>query len=245
MEEFLLALVPDLQDAWKGATEDEIVQIEAIAGRPLPRFYRWFLMRMGHDMGPLGYPTADFSAPKVLECYARRQFVPNPRFLMIGHESDEMMPLHFFYDFDHSVREDARVTKSHALGGGFHHVFDTFREKLTWGTFLAFYLTTLPQCCVGSFRRHDGGDLRTALDPLMESLGFIRPIATGPNCAIYRGSRASMVTYSGPEGLPGYQTFRLAGEDSARLRRILGSLGCEPAFHVKVREWLPRLASGV
>ncbi|MCY0994416.1 SMI1/KNR4 family protein [Nannocystis sp. ILAH1] len=245
MEAFLLDLVPGLQDAWVGATEDEVARIEAIAGRPLPRFYRWFLMRMGHDMGPLAYPTADFSAPKVLECYARRLFAPNPRFLMIGYESDEMMPLHFFYDFEHSIREDARVTKSHAVGGGFHHVFDTFREKLTWGTFLAFHLTTLPQSCVGSFKQRDGGDLRATLDPIMESLGFVHPVSTGPNCGIYRSAEASMVTYAGPEGLPGYQTFRLAGDDAARLRRVLGHLGRDSSLRVDVDEWRPQLASGV
>ena len=120
MEAFLLDLVPDLQDAWKGATEDELARIEAIAGRPLPRSYRWFLLRMGHDMGPLAYPTADFSAPEVLDCYDRGLFAPNPRFLMIGHESDEMMPLHFFYDFEHSVREDARVMPRERTGEGIH-----------------------------------------------------------------------------------------------------------------------------
>ncbi|WP_434427396.1 hypothetical protein [Nannocystis pusilla] len=36
MEAFLLDLVPGLQDAWEGATEHEVAQIEAIAGRPLP-----------------------------------------------------------------------------------------------------------------------------------------------------------------------------------------------------------------
>ncbi|WP_434427398.1 hypothetical protein [Nannocystis pusilla] len=163
---------------------------------------------------------------------------------MIGYESDEMMPLHFFYDFQHSVREDARVTKSHALGGGFHHVFDTLREKLTWGSFLAFHLITLPLSCIGSFKRRDGGDLRATLDPIMESLGFVRPVETGPNCAIYRSPQASMATYSGPEGLPGFQTFRLAGQDSARLRRVLGQLGCESSLRVEVDEWRPPLASG-
>ena len=48
-EEFFLRLVPDLANQWKGATEDEIARLETIARRPLPRFYRWFLMRMGNE----------------------------------------------------------------------------------------------------------------------------------------------------------------------------------------------------
>ncbi|MCX4242315.1 hypothetical protein [Paraliomyxa miuraensis] len=70
MEALLLRLVPDLERQWEGATQDEIDRIEAIAGRPLPPFYCWFLIRMGHSMGSIAYPRLDFSAPKVLSCYA-------------------------------------------------------------------------------------------------------------------------------------------------------------------------------
>ena len=36
-------------------------------------------------MGPIAYPTMDFSTSKVLSCYAEELFVPHPRFLMIGY----------------------------------------------------------------------------------------------------------------------------------------------------------------
>ncbi|PRP93717.1 hypothetical protein ENSA7_81450 [Enhygromyxa salina] len=35
LDELLLRIVPNLASQWRGATEQ-------IAGRPLPRFYRWF-----------------------------------------------------------------------------------------------------------------------------------------------------------------------------------------------------------
>jgi hypothetical protein len=39
---FFLRLVPQLSQQWRGATDDQIAEVEKIAGRPLPRFYRWF-----------------------------------------------------------------------------------------------------------------------------------------------------------------------------------------------------------
>ncbi|WP_239014818.1 SMI1/KNR4 family protein [Archangium violaceum] len=70
MEEFLLRVVPNLGQQWRGATPDAIARIEQMAGRPLPPFYRWFLSRMGQSMGRLAYPSLDFSAQRVLERYA-------------------------------------------------------------------------------------------------------------------------------------------------------------------------------
>ena len=117
IEELLLRLMPDLADRWKGATEDEIERLETIAGRELPRFYRWFLLRMGHDPGPLDYPTLDFSVPTILSAYEEPLFPPARRFFMIGYETNDMMPLHLLYDFEREVRDDAMVTKRLSMGG--------------------------------------------------------------------------------------------------------------------------------
>jgi hypothetical protein len=116
LEDFLLRVGPELAQQWKGSGPEEIAQIERIAGRPLPPFYRWFLTRMGQSMGPLAYPTLDFSAQRVLTCYAEELVAPHPRFLLIGYDSDELMPLHFFYDLDLPARTDARVMRRHAEG---------------------------------------------------------------------------------------------------------------------------------
>ena len=181
MEAFFLRIAPTLATEWEGATEDEIEQIEQIAGRPLPRFYRWFLLRMGHRMGPLAYSSLDFSAPKVLESYASGLFVPHPRFLMIGHESDEVMPLHMLYDFDHEARGDARVVARHASGGSVYDQFDTFREMNAWSSLYDLKVRTQPQMCSG-FITDDGGDVLSELRPVMESLGFADPFPEAPRC---------------------------------------------------------------
>ena len=238
MEALLERLVPGLSANWQGASEAEIEQIEVIAGRPLPRFYRWFLMRMGRSMGRLAYQSLDFSARKVLTSYAEELFVPHPRFLMIGHESDEIMPLHVLYDLDFPARDDARVTKRHALGGASHHQFATFREMLAWGKFLHHGVEAMPQRCSGSFV-DDGGDVLAHLDPVMASLGFKKPIPSGSHCALYEGASAAMATSATPGDEPRIHFFDLGGHDVGRLRRTLGVIGTETPLEVKISRWTP------
>ena len=242
VEALYRSLVPDFEAQVSGASEAEIGSLEELAGRPLPRFYRWFLLRMGHYMGPFEYPTIDFTAPAVLASYSERLVLPSPRFLMVGRESDEMMPLHVFYDLDCPARDDARVTKSHALGGGFHHQFETLREMFTWGNFMALHVETLAQRCVGSFYDPEG-DVLARLNPVMHSLGFENPVPTGSHCALFRGEGAGMVTRAAPGRPPEIHTFRFGAANPARLRKILGMIGHETNLQVECGEWFPRLSS--
>ena len=238
MEAFFARLAPEAMDAWQGATEKEIGQIEQLAGRQLPRFYRWFLMRMGRSMGPIAYETLDFSAQKVLACYADGLFRPSSRFLMIGHESAEVMPLHVLYDFDHLARDDARVTKRHAMGGAIHNQFETFREMLAWGKCLTYCINTFPVRCIGLLQ-DSGGDVLSRLDPLMKSLNFASPIPTGPCCSIYLRDDAGMVTSSTPGDPAEFHYFHLGGWDAQRLRRILGFIQTETSIELEVEKWEP------
>lgn len=240
MEELLARLVPDLANEWQGATPDEIDRIEQLAGRPLPRFYRWFLLRMGHSMGPIAYRSLDFSAPTVLSCYAEQVFVPHPRFFMIGYETDEMMPLHMLYDFNHPARDDARVAKRHSMGGDVHNGFDTFREKMAWGKVMMHSIETRAQRCVGSFRDR-GGDVLLHLDPVMKSLGFETPIPTGSHCSVYVRSDASMNSRASLGEAPQFHVFQIGAVDPGRIRRILGEIATETSLEVEIDEWDPRL----
>ncbi|PRP93716.1 SMI1/KNR4 family protein [Enhygromyxa salina] len=245
LDELLLRIVPDLGSQWRGATEHEIDQIEQIAGRPLPRFYRWFLMRMGHDMGPIEYRSMIFSAPTVLQCYAERLFVPHPRFLMIAYETDEMMPLHLLYDFNFPARDDARVIKGHALGGEGHPQFETFREMFAWGEVGARSVESRAQKIVCSLS-DPGGDVLAHLDPVMKSLGFEAPISTGPRCGVYHRADAGLVSFATvtrPSNGPGacYHIFHLGANDHARIRQILGEIVAETPLELEIEEWDPPL----
>lgn len=241
METFLARVAPNLANEWQGATDDQIAAIEQIAGRPLPRFYRWFLLRMGRSMGSIAYRTMDFSAPSVLSSYANQLFRPDPRFLMIGQESDQLMPLHSLYDFDYLVRDDARVARRHARGGPLHTQFDTFREMLAWAVCLTHQIDEQSQQCVGVLGDSIGKNVLAHLDPFMKSLGFDTPIPTGARCAIYQGTQAVMITNCTPDSEPEFHPFRLAGNDVGYLRRLLGEITRDSGLELRVREWDPAL----
>ncbi|TQF13286.1 SMI1/KNR4 family protein [Myxococcus llanfairpwllgwyngyllgogerychwyrndrobwllllantysiliogogogochensis] len=231
MEGLLLRVVPGLAAQWRGVTSDTIASVERLAGQPLPSFYRWFLSRMG----PLAYPTLDFSAQRVLACYARKQVLPDSRFLLIAFESDEMMPLHLFYDFSAPSREDALVTSREARGGELTDRFETLREMLAWGAVSLFRIDRAPQTLSGSIKG-DAPDFLSRLDPVMDSLGFTASISTGPLCRVYERPDAAMVCRGTPRaGLGNMRTFKLGGSNVGSLRRILGEIATEPSLELAVK----------
>ncbi|MFE8601642.1 SMI1/KNR4 family protein [Archangium violaceum] len=241
MEDFLLRVVPGLAEQWQGSTPEEIAQIEGLAGRPLPPFYRWFLKRMGQSMGPLTFPRLDFSARRVLSSYAEELVVPHSRFLFIGHDSDERMPLHLFYDLDLPTRADARVTRRPAEGGARHDRFETFRELLAYGALLNFRIDRLPQACTALLRGNDP-DVLPRLDPVMDSIGFTRPVPTGPCCGLYERHDATLVCTKVPREKPeAVMVFTLAGNDLSTIRKIMGTIATESPLRIKVSEWKPPL----
>ncbi len=236
VEDFFLRLVPDLAHQWKGATEDQIARLETIAGRSLPRFYRWFLMRMGTSTGPLQFRSLDFSIDRILACYADGLVAPDPECLMIGFETDQIMPLHLFYDFDHPARDDARVISMDLDAGPIYEQFDTFREMLTWGQFITLRINRLPQSCAGLFKRED----LNRLDVVMEGLGFVKPVSMGPNCAIYERSDAAMAVFiAREEPLGRYASFRFGAADVGKIRRILGMITNNLSLEFEIDEWKP------
>lgn len=241
LETLLLRIVPEFAAQWQGVTPGEIEQIEQLAGRPLPPFYRWFLSRMGKSMGRLAYRILDFSAQRVVACYAEKLVAPDPQFLFIGYNSDEVMPLHAFYDLEAPARADALVTVRDALGNERHDRFETLREMLAWGAFLQFRVGTMPQQCEGTITGEHPG-LLSRLDPVMSSLGFTQPVPTGPYCRLYERPDAAMVCSSPPSAAcEGSQVFTLGGGDAGTLRRILGEIATDSSLEIEVDEWKPEL----
>jgi hypothetical protein len=242
LEELLLRLVPELANQWKGASPDEIEQLQAVAGRPLPTFYRWFLTRMGTSVGPLEFRSLDLSAAKVLACYAAGLVKPHPRLFMIGFETDEIMPLHLFYDFDFSTSDDARIITRHAQGGPLHVQFDSLCEMLAWGKFNVFRIKKLPQNCYGSLRG-ESGRIVTVLDHMVRDLGFIKPVSLkGPNCAIYeRDDAAFSVSATPRDPLSDLCFFRFGATDAGTIRRVLGAIADKAPLEIKIKEWTPPL----
>lgn len=241
MEDLLLRLAPDLDKTWRGAAPDEIEQLESLAGRPLPRFYRWFLTRMGTSVGSLQFRSLDFSVGRILSCYAEGLVTPDPSSLLIGFETDEIMPLHLFYDFDHPATEDARVVSMDFKGGLLNEDFDAFREMVAWGQFTNLRISRMVQSCAGLFDR-EGDQTLSRLDVVMKKLGFSKPVPMGPNCAVYDRQDAGMsasTTLGEPQS--NYFSFHFGAPDAGTIRRLLGVISSEMSLQLEIDEWKPLL----
>lgn len=236
-EEFLLRIVPNLASQWEGATPQEIAAIEGLSPRSLPPFYRWFLSRMGRSMGPMTYPTLDFSAGTILRCYAEDDFLaPSDRYLLIGYESDEEMPLHVFYDLDCPARDDALVLKSLAEGGELYPGYETFREQLLWGEALRFLVHTRPHVCRGTLNE-DSGDVFEHLDPVLAQLGFHQPVAMGRFCRIYERQDAVMLCSGRMVEGNKFRSFNMGAPTTALMREILGTVALKTKLVLETSEW--------
>jgi hypothetical protein len=189
VERYLLRVVPNLEADWEGATEEEIASIQALTTHPLPPFYLWFLRRMGHSMGQMAYPMADFSVQAILAAYADTEDYPieadwiKQRYLLIGYNRDEVMPLHRWYDLERRTPEDALVVHGQ-VNGGMTPTFATFGEMLVWGESGTFRVYSRPQACNGSFT-DEAYEPFVVLDPMMEKLGFHQPVIMGDRCRVY------------------------------------------------------------
>ena len=60
----------------------------------MPEFYRWFLERMGTDMGSMSYDRMDFSAETILAIYENGDATPDGRHLLIGYDENELDDSH-------------------------------------------------------------------------------------------------------------------------------------------------------
>jgi hypothetical protein len=240
LEALLLRIVPQLADRWAGASASQVSELEAIAGRPLPDFYHWFLSRLGKSMGPMRYPTVDFSAQGVLSAYASGAIEPDGRFLLIGHERDELMPLHYFYDLDRPARGDALVVRMLTPRDERHEQFETFREMLAWGELWAQRIEPAPQQCRGTLRA-PSGPLYPALAPVLGRHGFAAPIETGAFCGLYERADATLVCSGTPSEQLEAQAFGLGGRDAATVAQILGAITSESGVEVRLSAWDPPL----
>ncbi len=236
MDELFQRLVPDLMD-WHGATTDEIVTIEQIirkiSGNGMLKFYRWFLLRMGHSMGNFSYPDMDYSAPTVISWYSNDFEDDASKLFKIGHTSEPELELHMYYDFNYPARDDARVTMRQAEGGEDYRQFETFREMLATKA-VSTHVARLPLFCIGTMLNDN--DILSQLDPVMESLGFKKPaIPTGSRCGLYEGRGASMVMTGSLDLETNSCGFMLGGSDSNVVRNVLGTITTETEFVLAVQ----------
>lgn len=240
VEQLLLRISPNSASQWVGATAEEIAKIEKIAGKPLPRFYRWFLSTMGRNMGPIAYPSLDLSAGRILASYASGKVGRSPGSLLIGYDDDEMMSLHYFYDLNSPARDDARVFRASLSCEGRMEESETLRERIVSDE-LGRRITRLPQRCDGTFK-DDDCDVFAHLDPVMEALGFRQPILTGNFCHIYERSDAAMTCRATPATEPGkFRVYYFGGNSPKHLKQVLNTIARETPLEVETDMWDPPL----
>jgi hypothetical protein len=231
LEALLLDAIPDLATTWRGASPEQVAAIEQHAGRPLPAFYRWFLSKMGGSMGEAGYDNADFTASRVLAWY-QEQTSPVPRnLLFIGYDSDEILPMHFYYDLDLPARDDARVVRLVSPEGDRSDRFETFREQIAWTALLSYRVEPRAVSRAGLFIGEDD-DFTAQLQPLLMRLGFSQPVQTGVVCGFYDRTDATLIYSGSPSERSAMRTFDIGCDDEGTLRQILGAIGTETKLEI-------------
>lgn len=243
VQAYLARVVPDLERSWSGARQDEIEQLAAIAGRPLPAFYLWFLATMGRSIGRLADRRWDISAARVLARYRDGSVSPHPRYLLIGEEPDQVMPMLLFYDLDRPTRDDAMVVSRPAAGGALQPDYETFREMLTIYATLRFKVTQSPQRCRGSFTTNQDQLVVDTVTAVLHRLGFSTPVIAGAYSAIFERGDASMSCRVSPNEVAKGDLifFEIGGPTSAEVRSVLGELADSTSVTVEIREWIPAL----
>lgn len=243
MERLLARLVPNYASQVEGASLREIEAIEAIAGRPLPGYYRWFLWRMGRSMGPFAYRSLDFSIARILDCYDKGTFKRDPRFLMIGYETDSIYPAHMAYDFDHPARDDARVTVymdgKPRLKDQSH---ETLREMHAYAALLGTHVSSQPQRVSAVLYDEQKQSVAQQLSLVMAKLGFASPIKTGAYCVLYEREDAALIgSTTLARDVPASLGIRLGARHQLEIRSILGAIVSETGVEFDLDEWDPPL----
>jgi len=237
MEALLERLVPDLAIQWKGATEEQIDKIQKIvrqiSGNDLPKFYHWFLLRMGQSMGQLSIPEMDYSAATILDWYGDDFEDDGSKFFMIGKTSEEMLELHMYYDFNYPARDDARLTRRAEDGGEDFRAYDTFREMIA-STVVRRSAMRSTHFCYGTVSS-ETGNILPEIEPVIASLGFTKPdVPTGIRCGLFEGKDAIMSVTTAPGLVSNVCGVVLGCGDLKRLRNILGTITTEADFHLEI-----------
>jgi len=229
MDAFVRRLVPGIEHSWKGASAEDIEDLEDQVDLELPRFYRWFLSTMGADAGPLNHLMEHFFARTILAGYRMGDFDHRSPLLMIARFYDPMMSTHYYYDLSRPVRNDAFVIRGRPRDGVV--MAETLREYL--GSFILELTRVDPasQRCGGVFRY--AGTLKPVLDEILVDLGFQCPLETGLYCGVYERSDMAMTcSVQVKPGTLGLLVFRIGGSNSAAIRSVLGTITTEADIEI-------------
>lgn len=242
-EAFLFNLAPDFQAECRGLIEEEILEIEEIAGQELPLFYRWFLSKMGCRVGRLPEQLSALNGRSVIDAYDRGEVDVDPPLLFIGRLPDPLMPLEIFYDLGHRTRDDALVV-SGVAGDELSNDSETLREWVASIVFTKMRVNHYPQQCRGWLEDSSNMTYREVINAL-DKLGFSSALETGPFCALYQRHDSAIACGMDPDPDSGdLLNFYLGGPDVQTLRSILGGIVTESSLNIEISRWTPAVAGG-
>lgn len=242
LEALLLRLVPNLEKERAPASEDVVEELEdrlELTGHDYPPCYRWFLSKLGGNVGALKPSLGGFTAANVLEAYESGSVDLTGAQFLIGRIPDAVMPLDVFYDLEHGVRDDALVCRAVVEAGPVVNECETFREYIASRALMQFAVSTAPQRCFGAFVA-PSDDAGERLDAAMDELGFTTPVPTGAFCGLYEREGMTMIAKATikPDN-EGIRVFNVGGPSVAAIRRLLGEIATATSFEVDADRWTP------
>jgi hypothetical protein len=239
LEALLLRWVPDMSSRWRSASEQDIEAIERIAGGELPRCYRWLLLRLGHGWSTIGFRTLDFSARTIVQGHARGVFALREGMMCIASDTAKEQPQLRYYDLAHPVKDDAPVYVA-GPEDDFEPEYETLRELIASAVFDNHRLRPMPFRCEGLIVAEDQGDALEVLAPLLEELGFRKPVPCGPLCLLYDDGTLAFSSYRSPAWPTPYVVpFNLGGPSLGMLRKLLGMISTSTSLVTKNLTWKP------
>lgn len=226
LERLLEKYVPDMASNWSRASDHDIATLEAIAGRELPRCYRWMLLRLGRGWADIAYGSLDLSAQAVTQGYARKAFPELEGMMCIALDTDSFQPQLRYYDLAHGTDDDAPVFEAGPEDDELSAEYETLREFIGVAVFSSQRVDTLPIRVEGIFISEEGSSALDEFEHFVEDHGYRAPLTTGRFCTAYDDGEVAISSYSTPAAstrrdlLP----FRLGGPSEGELRKFLGLL---------------------
>ena len=94
----------------QGARTAEILQLEELAGHPLPSRYREFLALIGKSMGGLELEGVDFRIERITDFYQSGEWVPPAGYILFGmHEEDPY--LDYYLECSNERTQDCPIVR--------------------------------------------------------------------------------------------------------------------------------------
>ncbi|NMO18767.1 SMI1/KNR4 family protein [Pyxidicoccus fallax] len=99
----------------RGASPEEIADLEELAGQPLSECHREFLARMGRNMGGLEVEGVDFHIERITEFYRSGEWTPPPGYILLAIQEDDPQ-MDYYLECPRPGARDCPVVRFPSMG---------------------------------------------------------------------------------------------------------------------------------